>query len=262
MINFIQICPLELFEQIIEDDKLALSRLSCVHPLFSALTEAYVKKYPIKEYFGKDDWKKYGVSLSQVPKIPLKFYQLFDPSKHILTFIPKEIGKKKPLTLKTFDKYALKILESQYNKNFYEDSLSTKIFVNTFWLITYHELPQSGKHSIFRNNFKKPQIKKHKSHWVLLSKNTLKGTEKGQTLRFKFQDFEIQNGLIKAPDQEIPKLVDAVVSIVMHYFKTGEECFYRFLTRVQEKDHDGLDFFVGEFSEGFITVNTIYGYDT
>lgn len=44
VINFIQICPLELFEQIIECDKLALSRLTCVRPMFNALIEAYVKK--------------------------------------------------------------------------------------------------------------------------------------------------------------------------------------------------------------------------
>lgn len=254
MITFIQICPLELFEQIIEDDKFALSRLTCVHREFNALIEAYVKKYPIKEYFGKEEWMRYGISLKKVSRIPLKFYQLFDPSKYILTFIPKNIGKRNPLTLKSFDRFALKILENQYNIQLNErESILIDVAVNLFWLFAYHELTPSNKPTIYTYNgkIKEIKIKKNESHWVMLSKNNLKERE---------GNFEVQGALIKAQGYEIPKLVDTVVSVVMHYFKTGEECYQFYSTRVQEKNHKGSEHFVGEFRRGFINVSDNYNF--
>lgn len=187
------------------------------------------KDYPLKGYFGEKEWKSYGGDPGVVFPIPVKMIQDFDPLKQLLTFIPEALNGDL-LTLSRIDAFVSK------RKG----------------IATSYVSPLSN------DNIFDGTVKKYKAHWVMLSKDVLEET-RGNYCKF-------QKKLVKAKGFEIPNLMDAVVSLLMHNLKTGEFVYPNdsegcrwTLTRVRERSLDDYPIVVGGFSAKGLSVYCSYG---
>lgn len=208
--------PQEMWHEIITHSKHSLVALCCVSKQLEILTKAYAKIYRPEGCFGKVQWVSFGGDPGDEPSLPLKMMQDFDPLHQMLTFIPATINNE-DVTLSSIDRFVSKIKK-----------------VSTSY--------QSRSMVLIPDSLSKKTI----SHWVLLSKNILQGAEGNH--------YDVNKQFINNNGFEIPKLIDTVVSVLMHNLETDEFIFPAgvdgkpsIFTCVQEK-RGGYQVVVGGFS--------------
>lgn len=202
------------------------SKISLIPLAFvSKQFESLTKNYRPEGCFGKVQWLQYGGDPGIEPPIPLKMILRFDPSKQMLTLIPESINGE-PLNLSSIDQFVSKLKKV---KSIYRDPL------NEF------EITDQA-------------VGDFKGHWVLMSKEVLSETQNKNTYE--------QLQLVKEKGFEFPKLIDTVVSALMHNLITGEFVYPANLedtkwtyTRVQEFNTNGKSIIVGGFSILGLCVN-------
>ncbi len=209
--------PPELFNEILMYSKSNLLDLVCVSKKFQELTKKCFLNYYPEGCFDRKDWLKYNVTVEEMPGIPLNMIQDFDASKFMLTFIPETLNGE-IITFINFDQFLNKH-RSFVDTRYYGKGRNFEFFVDA-----YDEL--------FKND---------KARWVMLSKELLEGT--------RGESFEIQEKLVKEKGFEIPKLIDTVMSLLMHQLKTGE-----YLYRISTYTHVKEETKVGFFTEGGLSV--------
>lgn len=178
--------PEEIWQEVTEYSHSNLINLSLVNKEFEALIKKYAENHRVKYCFGKVQWLSFGGDPGIEPFLPLRMIQDFDHRHQMLTLIPETINNEM-LTLRSIDAFVSKSKNTD---------------------ITNYIYPHGN--SIIDNI----KVEKVKSHWVLLSKTVLDGTED--------QLFETQEELLNIQGFEIPNLIDTVVSLLMHNRKTGE----------------------------------------
>jgi len=95
----------------------------------------------------------------------------------------------------------------------------------------------------------------------MLSKDVLDGTRE--------QSFATQEKLVKEAGSEIPNLIDAVASVLLHNLKTDDFVYsdssngrHWTYTRVQEQSNQGYQIVVGGFSAlGLVVIDDCYDDD-
>lgn len=156
--------PLELTAEIFTLSRSNLAAIALVSKQFKNLAEDYAKNHPLMGSFGETEWRRFNGNPGVVPPIPLKLYQLFDPSKHLLTLIPETINDQ-PVDLKSID-----------------------CFIQSY---------KGNVKSNYSSFLPALTIEKHKSHWFLLSKNIIPDTKHiffyEQRQIVKAQGFQIPN---------------------------------------------------------------------
>lgn len=220
----IPVLPEDVWNEILHYSESYLVPMACVSRQFEVLTLTYAKNNKPEMRFDKVEWIKRHGDPGDEPPIPLKMYG-FDPQRYTLTLIPETINNEL-LTLSSFDRF---ISDCKNSKEPFQTN--------------YYAFKDSG--------ITERTVKKFKTHWVLLSKEVLKGTRGVKCLT--------QESLVKAKKFDVPKLMDVVVTIYMHHLQTGQFIFpdssirrftLRTYTRVQEKtDGTGCRIFVGSFGE-------------
>jgi hypothetical protein len=211
--------PQDIWNVVLKYSKSDLVALSCASQSLNKFVKDYAKNIVPADCFGAKEWMSFGADPMVALPVPLKMIQDFDSSKWMLTWIPETINGKE-LTLSSIDQFV-------------SDS-------------------KNGKDA-FKSNYRYPQIncfnktvKPFKAHWVMLSKDVLDGTRN--------QNFATQEKLVKAAGFEIPNLIDAVASVLLHNLKTADFIYpgsssgqrYTF-TRVQEQNESGYQRVVGNF---------------
>ena len=157
--------------------------------------------------FGKADWEKYFGPIGEEPPLPPDIERTLQspcpiwPDKsvqetHLLTLIPTAVNGK-PLTL----------------DNLLELMKCPQVGVRPLNYSSYHDLVKSvlGSQS------------PHKATWVLMTKDVIPGS-RSQTYRAQLdliKDISSRSGL----PYELPGALDAAVSILMHYVKSGERLY-------------------------------------
>ena len=214
--------PQDIWNEFVKHSKSDLVALACASQSLNKLVQDYAKNNPPAECFGAKEWKSFGADVGVVLPVPLKMIQDFDSSKWMLTWIPETINEKE-LTLSSIDQY---VSDSKNGKDAFESN---------------YKYPLSDR------GIPDKTVKPFKAHWVMLSKDVLDGTRQ--------QNFATQEKLVRKAGFEIPNLIDAVVSILLHNLKTGEFCLpdksngHRMTsTRVQEQNDWGYQIVVGDFS--------------
>ena len=206
--------------------------LACVSKKFEKLTKQWAEKHPPEGCIGKAEWLKYGADEKDLGEkvaffpIPLKLYQDCAKGSFLCTFIPETLNGV-PLTLSSIDQFV------------------------------------SNRKNVVKSNYKFPLANygitdetagKVKAHWAILSRDVLEGTRN--------KPFDIQKGLVEEKGFEIPNLIDAVVSLLMHHLHTdefiypdGSEGRKWTFTRVQEVNNGGHRIAVGGFSASGLDVH-------
>ena len=189
--------------------------------------------------FGKADWEKYFGDIGMEPPLPANIEKIlnepcsFWPNKkvretHLLVLIPKTVNKK-PFTLN------------------YLGELIQK--------------PKSGystKYSIHSDYAKKAVGKKsYPSHWVLMTRDIIPCSEyRGYA---KCCELIANHSKKTGLPYELPHLLDATASILMHYVKTGER-LYGFdpwtNTYSQDANKDKDPLIVGSFAPVGLSVRS------
>ena len=192
--------------------------------------------------FGKEDWERYFGPIGDVPSFPGELYEILQgpcpiwegkcvQDTHLLTLIPASVNGR-PLTL---------------------DTLSELV-----------ERPQGGGHATKYKYYNDAVKKEYGSQsppqatWTLMTKdvipNSLNKIYKDQQELVK--DLSSQAGL----PYEIPKALDAAVSILMHHVKSGERLYTDSpwtYTRCQESVNKGRwPVAIGGFAAGGLYVYT------
>jgi len=211
-----------------------LVALACASQLLNKLVQDYAKNNSPVDCFGDKDWKYFGADPSAAHPVPLKMIQVFDSSKWMLTWIPETINGKE-LTLSSID-------------HFVSDFKNGK---DAFKSIYSFPLKNSGIND--------KTVEPFKAHWVLLSKDVLDGT--------RLKNFATQGKLVREAGFEIPNLIDAVVSVLMHDLKTFN-LFYpdgsnarKCTTRVRELNEESYRILVGGVSARGLDVRRDVGID-
>ena len=165
--------------------------------------------------FGKADWEKRFGDVGDVPPIPEKMAEIlnapcpFNPGKqvgdtHMLVLIPHTVNRE-PFTLNLLQELIQKHKEKEASRfACYSDDVKNKLGDKQFG----------------------------KAHWILMTKDVIPGSrnktydEQKQLVQDKGED-----------DYELPRAIEAAVSILMHYFKTDEHLYVKdpwTFTRCQE----------------------------
>ena len=192
--------------------------------------------------FGKKEWEKYFGDIGEEPPLPKNIEEIlnascsFWPSKkvketHLLVLIPNTVNEK------------------------------------LFTINSLEELIQKPKYGYatkydFYSSYVKESIgdRSYPSHWVLLTRDIIPNSRyKSYSHCFQLiADHRKKAGL----PYELPNLLDATTSILMHYVRTGERlysdspCTYTFNQGVNE---DGDFLIVGGFASGGLRIrNSIY----
>ncbi len=189
-----------------------------------------IETYEPEGCFGPAQWIKRKVDVKNVPKIPLKMIQDFDPSKWMLTLVLENINEQ-PLTLSSLDR-------------FFSDCKNGK-----------DAFKSNYRNILNERGFDDKTVEPFKTHWVILSKDVLGGMDLEKGTRKK--SFTIQEKKVKEGGYEIPNLIDVLVSVMLHNLETGKFVYpeegmsghhLSTYTRVQEKDIDDFPLSVGDFS--------------
>jgi len=214
--------PQDIWNEVLKHSKSDLVALACASQSLNKLAHDYAKNNQPADCFGAKDWKHFGADVGVAHPIPLKMIQDFDSSKWMLTWIPETINGQE-LTLSSMDQFV-----SDFKNG-----------IDTFESNYKYPLSDLGIHD--------KMVKPFKAHWVMLSKDVLDGTRE--------QNFATQEKLVKAAGFEIPNLIDAVVSVLLHNLKTGDFIYpdssngrHLTSTRVQEQNERGCQLVVGGFS--------------
>ena len=184
--------------------------------------------------FGKAEWKKYFGYIGAEPPLPSNIEEIlnepcsFWPNKkvketHILVLIPNKVNGQ-PFTL---------------------DYLGELI-----------QRPKSGHPTQYRyydDKVKKALGQKsYPSHWTLMTKNVVPGTDKGTSRACDvIASYVNKTGV----PYNIPHELDAATSILMHYVKTGERLYnddpWTFMYGV---DEDGSYLVIGGFTPSGLSI--------
>ena len=153
--------------------------------------------------FGKADWEKYFGDIGLEPPLPANIEEIlnepcsFCPNKkvketHLLVLIPNTVNGK-PFTMNYLKKLILK--------------------------------PKSGYATKLRyaENAKSVGNKSYPSHWVLITRNIIPGS-RGKRFK-KCHNMIINHVKETGLPYELPHLLEATASILMHYVKTGERLY-------------------------------------
>ena len=190
--------------------------------------------------FGKADWEKYFGPIGEEPPLPPDIDKILQgpcpiwPDKrvqdtHLLTLIPTTVNGR-PLSL---------------------DSLSELI-----------ERPQGGGHATkyrFYNNDVKKELGSQsppKATWALMTKDVIPGSRR--------KSYEDQKELVRSLSSriglpyELPRALEAAVSILMHHIKRGERLYTdspKTYTRCQESVEGRWPVSIGVFAAGGLLVD-------
>jgi hypothetical protein len=191
--------------------------------------------------FGKAKWERYFGDVGAEPPLPpnintiLASQSPFNPNQtvaetHLLVLVPQTVNGQ-PLTLKSLGELIQK--------------------------------PKTGNKAQYRpSNFGGHEnTPAPKSHWVLMTRDVLEGS--------RAKSFEDQKKLLKPP-YEVPSLLEAAVSILMHHVETREHLYPEnprwTYTRCAEKHSSGSwQMVVGGFAPAGLDVhgnsgdNDLYG---
>lgn len=186
--------PDDIWKEFIARSKHSLVALSCVSKQLETLTKDFAATYRPEGCFGKIQWLSFGGDPGDESFLPLKMIQDFDPKHQMLTFIPKTINNE-PLTLTAIDCLVCKC----------KGTIKSNI---------------KGWHNIDET------LANTHAHWVLISKNILPVEIFKFTMGFEVNKrFNKKLKLFKKQGFEIPSLIDAVVSLLMHNLRTNEFVF-------------------------------------
>jgi len=210
--------------------------LACASQSLNKLVQDYAKDNPPADCFSAKDWKIFGADLMVAHPIPLKMIQDFDSHKWMLTWIPETINGKE-LTLSSFDQF---VSDFKNGKDAFKSAY---------------------KYSLSDAGINDKTVKPFKAHWVMLSRDVLDGTRN--------KHFATQEILVKKSGFEIPQLIDALVSVLLHNLKTADfiypndsKDYQRTYTRVQEQNENGYQIIVGSFSTLGLQADSNYNYDS
>jgi hypothetical protein len=192
--QFVELLPEEIQAEVISWCSQDLEAIACASKLFNILVKQWVEIQcrAVPEWaFGKAKWLKYGAETGEEPllQMTLKVYQ--ECSKGLFTcyLIPETINEN-PLTLSSIDE-----------------------FVSNF---------KGSKKSNYRYPISDFGINeaadKVKTHWIMLSKDLLPGS---RSTRERTVTFAEKESLARVAG-EVPKLIDTVVTVLMHNLHTGE----------------------------------------
>lgn len=197
MFNSLLICkaePADIWKEFIARSKHSLVALSCVSKQLETLAKNFAATYRPEGCFGKVQWLSFKGDPSEETFLPLKMIQDFDPKHQLLTFIPETLNNE-PLTLTWIDCFVCKS----------KGTIKSNI---------------KGWHNVDIT------LGNAKAHWVIISKNISPINIYNVSM-----DWEVNKKFYKRLEQfksqgyEIPTLVDAVVSLLMHNLQTGEFVF-------------------------------------
>jgi len=193
--------------------------------------------------FNKLKWEEYIGDVGEEPSLPADMHQILQsqcpiwPGKkveqtHMLTLVPKTVNGE-PLTLKLMDLLIQK--PKKGNKTKFDE-------ISSFY---GHDKTTVDE-----------------SHWVLMTKDVIpKSRNKSYTDQQQLAEACNKDGI----EYEVPKLLDATVSVFMEYVQTGERLLSNkpwIYTRCREQESSGnYQMFVGGFSlSGLVVDYGIYGY--
>ena len=158
----------------------------------------------IEEFaFGPKDWKRFFGDVGEVPPIPevmpeiLKSQCPFNPGKqvrdtHMLVLIPQKVNSRH---------FTLNLLEELIKKPQEKNGTSLRFY------------PTFLKEAL-------GDTQTEKSYWILMTKDVIRGS------RNKTCDEHKQLVQEKEADgYELPRVIEAATSILMHYFKTDERLY-------------------------------------
>ena len=187
--------------------------------------------------FGKKEWEKYFGNIGIEPSLPANIEEIlnkpcsFWPDKkvketHLLVLIPNAINGM-PFTVN----YLVKLIQK----------------------------PKSG-HSTryeFYSSYARKAIgdKSYPSHWVLMTRDIITGS-RGKYIR-ECSDMIANHRKETGIPYELPNLLEATASILMHYVKTGERLYADdpwTYTYSQDVGKDNLPLGVGGFAAGGLSV--------
>lgn len=157
--------------------------------------------------FGAADWQRHFGDIGIIPPLPSDILAILEMrcpfsgeqtrkkiiDTHIFTLIPETVGGA-PLSLNHF-----KMLIGNLQKRTDRPSAA------------YHPKGYSEEVDLQRGN---DGVGVSGSHWTLLTKDITDGTRK--------ESYDEQAKKVKSKGYDVPKVLDAVVSILVHYISTGE----------------------------------------
>ena len=187
--------------------------------------------------FGKADWEKYFGYVVEEPSLPSNIDEILNAP---CSFWPER---------KVKETHLLMLIPSTVNGNpFTMNYLGDLI-----------QKPKSGHATKYRgyNNYLKDVIgdKSYPSHWVLMTKDVIPGSNKGYSIDC---DMVASHSNKTGIPYELPHLLDATTSILMHYVKTGERLYREdpwSYTYIQHNDEVGYLLVVGGFSSEGLSIN-------
>jgi hypothetical protein len=229
------ICISPLEDTLKNEQNLLLVCKSWYHYIHNPSIQAVKKKQLIKKQekeliknmvaFGPRDWEKYCGDVGEVPELTdeiatilLEKYNYF-PGKvqeHcLLTFIPEKVNEQ-PLTRQLIRE----IIKNPKNGN------------------RFTQFNLYNPHSLFEPNRSPSQSKVQNAHWVLM------GT-KG--IPHNHHTTQITSKVLQEGDTTLDA-TDAIISIFMHYIKTGKRLFSNEYILCQQTGEQAQEVVVGGFS--------------
>ena len=191
--------------------------------------------------FGKKEWKKYFGDIGIEPPLPTNIEKIlnepcsFWPDKkvketHLLVLIPNTVNG------------------SPFTMNYLEELI---------------QKPMSGyatKYEYYPNYVKEAVgDKSYPSHWILFTKDIIPGS-RGRLYK-DCCDMVANHSKETGVPYELPHLLEAATSILIHYFKTEEKIYSDnpwTWTYSQDVDKDNVPFVVGGFSPGGLNINHLH----
>lgn len=232
----------DIWYEVITHSKHSLVALACVNKQLEILAKNFAVTYRPEGCFGKIQWLSFNGDPGDESFLPLKMIQDFDPKHQMLTFIPKTINNE-PLTLTAIDCLVCKC----------KGTVKSNI---------------KGWHNIDET------LANTHAHWVLISQNILPVEIFKFTMGFEVNKrFNKKLQLFKKQGFEIPTLIDAVVSLLMHNLKTNEfvfpgasnECL-KTVTYVQQKtcvrNMFKFPLYVGGFDKEGLVIDVTHSFFT
>ncbi|HNA62510.1 MAG TPA: hypothetical protein PKW79_05495 [Rhabdochlamydiaceae bacterium] len=188
------------------------------------------------ETFGPEDWNRYFGDIGAIPPLPWNITTILGSPCPIW-------GNTSVNSLKVQDTHLLTLIPKTVNGT----NLTLPL------LGTIVQKPQSGGNKTGYSSFHLDQAadtSSLQSYWVLMTKDIIPNS-RAQT--YTKQLLLLQNH----PGYEVPKLLEAVTTLFMHYVKTGERLYAdnpSTWTRCQEKYNSNWQTCVGGFAPAGLNV--------
>ena len=191
--------------------------------------------------FGKKEWEKHFGDIGIEPPLPANIEKIlnepcsFWPDKkvketHLLVLIPNTVNGK-PFTLN----YLKKLIEKPKSAH------TTK----------YDFYSSSAKEAVGE--------KSYPSHWILMTRNIIPFSQYSNS---KCRELIANHSKKTGLPYELPHLLEATTSILIHYVKTGERLYnsLRTYTWSQDVDKDNGQLVVGSFAPYGLSFDSCRGY--